>query len=54
MIGFVLENGHILNSFSFQSNISFKVSVGLLRNLRGNLDEKFVRDQSSGFRDAYG
>ena len=35
-------------SFSFQINISVKISAGLLQNLRGNLDEKFGSDQSSG------
>ena len=33
---------------SFQINISVKISAGLLQNLRGNLDEKFGSDQSSG------
>ena len=38
-------------SFSFQINISAKVGVGLLRNLRENLVEKFVSDQSIGSND---
>ena len=29
-------------SFSFQINISVKISAGLLQNLRGNLDEKSI------------
>ena len=33
-------------SFSFQINISVKFRVRLLRNLCGNLIEKFVSDQS--------
>ena len=37
-------------SLSFQINISVKISVGLLRNLSGNLQEKFVRDQLSGLK----
>ena len=47
-IGFGRENCYILLSFSFQINISVNISAGLLRNLCGNLDEKFVSDQSSG------
>ena len=31
--------------FSFQINISVKISVGLLRNLCGNFHEKFVSDE---------
>ena len=38
-------------SFSFQINISGKVSVGLLRNSCENLVEKFVSDQSSSSND---
>ena len=38
-------------SFSFQINISVTSSVGLLRNLCGNLVEKFVSDQSSGLKE---
>ena len=34
-------------SFSFQINISVKIRAGLLRSLRGNLDERFVSDQLS-------
>ena len=37
-------------SLSFQINISVKISVGLLRNLSGNLQEKFVGDQLSGLK----
>ena len=38
--------------FTFvQINISFKISVALLRNLCGNLNEKFVSDQSSGLKE---
>ena len=33
----------------FQINILFKFSIALLQNLCGNLDKKFVSDQSSGF-----
>ena len=40
-------------SFSFQINISVKISAGLLQNLRGNLDEKFVSDQSSGLKEMF-
>ena len=41
------ENRHILHCrFSFQINISVKFRVRLLRNLCGNLIEKFVSDQS--------
>ena len=41
-------------SFSFQINISVKVSVGLLRKLCGNLVEKFVSDRSSGSNEGRG
>ena len=40
-------------SFSFQINISVTSSVGLLRNLCGNLAEKFVSDQSSGLKEMF-
>ena len=40
--------------FSFQTNISVKISVGLLPNLCGNLVEKFVSDQSSGSNEERG
>ena len=49
--GFGQENRHIFTlSFSFQINISVKSSVGLLRNLCGNLVERYVSDQSSGLK----
>ena len=52
MIGFGQETRHILHwSFSFQLNISVKIKVGLLRNLCGNLHEKFARDQLSGLKE---
>ena len=37
----------------FQINISFKISVALLRNLCGNLHEKFVSDKSSGLKEMF-
>ena len=38
------KSPYITLSFSFQINTSVKISAGLLRNLSGNLDEKFVSD----------
>ena len=37
----------------FQINISVKISVALLRNLCGNLDKKFVSNQSSGLKEMF-
>ena len=41
-------------SFSFQINISVRISFGLLRTeLGGNLDETFVSGQSSGLKEIF-
>ena len=40
-------------SFSFQINVSVKISAGLLQNLCRNLDEKLVSDQSSGLKEMF-
>ena len=40
-------------SFSFQIIYSVKSRAGLLRNLCGNLAEKFVSDQSSGLKEMF-
>lgn len=40
-------------SFSFQINVSVKISAGLLRNLCRNLDEKLVSDQSIGLKEMF-
>ena len=40
-------------SFSFQINISVKIRAGLLQNLCGNLDQRFVSDQSSGLKENF-
>ena len=45
------KSPYLTLSFSFQINISVKISVGLLRNLCGNLVEKFASDQSGGSSD---
>ena len=38
-------------SFSFQINILVKISIGLLQNLCGSLNEKFLSDQSSSLKE---
>ena len=47
------KSPYFMLSFSFQFNILFKIKAGLLRNLCGNLDEKFLRDQSSALKEMF-